>query len=665
MICDTFIETVHCCSSHHTSRIIVLVILLTFYSDFVMDGGKRPVEDDEQEAGPPRPPPDGDEEVDADVGPMPPKSKKRKVLQFEQQYLDALPNAQMYEKSYMHRDTITHVVATSTDFIITGSVDGHLKFWKKQEGGIEFVKHYRAHLGSVDGLAASDDGTLCVSISRDATVKVFDVLTFDMIAMMKLPYVPGVAEFIIKKGDARSKLAISDLNSPALHIYDVRSGSDDPVAAFSSHAAPVTAMRYCPAIDTVVSTDQKGFIEYWSGSTFKAPPPGVVSFSLKMDTDLFALAKAKTWGRSADVSRDGTQLAMFCADGRVRVWRLKTGKLRRIYDESLEAAHDLQKSGPEALQLEDIDFGRRYALEKEIRAQGDAVPAPSVLFDETGNFLLYPTLLGIKVVNLVSNGVSRVLGKVENSERFLQLALYQGVPKKVKARAHSVDVKLPERDPTVVALAYRKQRFYLFTRREPADAEDAAAGRDVFNEKPNTEELMAVDGGGPAASSLPRGVVLHTTKGDITVRLFPDECPRTVENFTTHSRNGYYDGVIFHRVIKGFMLQTGDPLGDGTGGESIWGGEFDDEIHKTLRHDRPGILSMANAGPNTNGSQFFITTVPTPWLDGKHTVFGRVVKGMDVVGLIEKTKTQRGDKPVEDIKIINVDVMDAVAEDGG
>lgn len=138
--------------------------------------------------------------------------------------------------------------------------------------------------------------------------------------------------------------------------------------------------------------------------------------------------------------------------------------------------------------------------------------------------------------------------------------------------------------------------------------------------------------------------MIHTSYGDITVRLFPDECPKTVENFCTHSRQDYYNGIIFHRVIKGFMLQTGDPLGDGTGGTSIWGAEFEDEFHRSLRHDRPFTLSMANAGPGTNGSQFFITTVPTPWLDNKHTVFGRVVKGMDVVQMIENAKTEKDDK---------------------
>ena len=123
--------------------------------------------------------------------------------------------------------------------------------------------------------------------------------------------------------------------------------------------------------------------------------------------------------------------------------------------------------------------------------------------------------------------------------------------------------------------------------------------------------------------------------GDIHIRLFPDDTPKTVENFVVHSKNGYYNNLIFHRVIKGFMVQTGCPKGDGTGGESIWDFEFEDEFHPQLRHDKPFTVSMANAGPNTNGSQFFVTTVPCSWLNDKHTVFGRVFKGMDVVQDIE------------------------------
>ncbi|KAL9951876.1 hypothetical protein ACROYT_G044615 [Oculina patagonica] len=185
--------------------------------------------------------------------------------------------------------------------------------------------------------------------------------------------------------------------------------------------------------------------------------------------------------------------------------------------------------------------------------------------------------------------------------------------------------------------------------------ESGESDRDVFNEKPTREEILAATQGSEGTKKLPNEATLHTTMGDITFKLFSKECPKTVENFATHSENGYYNTNIFHRVIHQFMIQTGDPEGDGTGGESIWGGEFEDEFHRNLRHDRPYTVSMANAGPNTNGSQFFITVVPTPWLDNKHTVFGRVSKGMDVADAISKVKTNpKDDKPYEEIKIINV-----------
>ena len=178
-------------------------------------------------------------------------------------------------------------------------------------------------------------------------------------------------------------------------------------------------------------------------------------------------------------------------------------------------------------------------------------------------------------------------------------------------------------------------------------------------------------------------VTVHTNHGDFKLELFPEIAPKTVENFVTHAKNGYYNGVIFHRVIEDFMIQGGDPTGTGMGGESIYGRTFEDEFSREA-FNLYGTLSMANAGPNTNGSQFFIVTakqVPaqmlkqlkdggwpeeiveeyakvggTPWLDHRHTVFGRVVEGMDVVLKIEGVERNAQDRPLEDVVIESMDV---------
>lgn len=162
-----------------------------------------------------------------------------------------------------------------------------------------------------------------------------------------------------------------------------------------------------------------------------------------------------------------------------------------------------------------------------------------------------------------------------------------------------------------------------------------------------------------AASANPK-VSLQTTQGEIVLELYPDIAPLAVENFTTHVKNGYYDGLVFHRIIKNFMVQGGDPTGTGAGGESIWKKPFKDEFKSGVIFDRPGILAMANAGPRTNGSQFFITTAPTPWLNGYHTIFGRVVSGMDILGKLNNVPTsgQRGgDRPLTPQKIIKATLL--------
>ena len=137
----------------------------------------------------------------------------------------------------------------------------------------------------------------------------------------------------------------------------------------------------------------------------------------------------------------------------------------------------------------------------------------------------------------------------------------------------------------------------------------------------------------------------------MVIELFPNDAPKTVDNFVKLSKEGFYDGVIFHRVIPNFMIQGGDPTGTGTGGP---GYQFEDEFVPSLVFDTAGILAMANSGPNTNGSQFFITTVPTPHLNGKHTIFGKVSSGQDVVDAIAAVATGRNDKPVEDVVIQGV-----------
>jgi peptidyl-prolyl cis-trans isomerase A (cyclophilin A) len=164
--------------------------------------------------------------------------------------------------------------------------------------------------------------------------------------------------------------------------------------------------------------------------------------------------------------------------------------------------------------------------------------------------------------------------------------------------------------------------------------------------------------------------LLRTNHGDVVVRLFPDHAPKTVRNFVELAegtrewtdprtrrtdRAKLYDGTVFHRVIPDFMIQGGDPLGTGTGGP---GYEFGDEIHPDLQFTRPYLLAMANAGPGTNGSQFFITTGPTPWLNGKHTIFGEVVSGSEVVDAISHVKTGGGDRPAEDVVLESVEITE-------
>ncbi|GAA5951824.1 hypothetical protein JCM8115_005250 [Rhodotorula mucilaginosa] len=157
---------------------------------------------------------------------------------------------------------------------------------------------------------------------------------------------------------------------------------------------------------------------------------------------------------------------------------------------------------------------------------------------------------------------------------------------------------------------------------------------------------------------MPKAVILETSMGPVTFEMYDKHAPQTCRNFIELANRGYYNGTVFHRIIPDFMIQGGDPTGTGRGGTSIYGDRFDDEISPELRFTGAGILAMANSGPNTNGSQFFITLAPTPHLDKKHTIFGRVSAGMGVVQRLGAVATDGDDRPRESIKVMKARVVD-------
>ncbi|CAO1638833.1 unnamed protein product [Sympodiomycopsis kandeliae] len=658
-------------------------------SDFSQSGSSSDG-DSGSDIGPPMPQ-EGtgeEEEIGPVPGPDPSSSSSSKPqprrLRHESLYLDALPSASRYHQSFMHRSHVNHVCVTPfTNFVITTSVDGHLKFWKKQEVGIEFVKHFRAHLGSVTAVSVSADGGIFASAGSDQSIKVFDVMNFDLINMVKVDYIPRSLCWIHKKGRAETILAVTAQDSNVIRLYDGRGHDGKPYAEIDTiHRKPIHLMSYNESMDCVISADESGMIEIWSPEEPYEKPSSAGIWQFKTQTDWFEFKKKKSVPTCLVFDAGYEKVVTHSLPDRmIRVFDFKTGKIIHTYDESLSTIQEMQTAGTTGVKPDDMELSRRLALEKQLEhhssgsgASTTGLETMNAVFDETGHFLIYPTMLGIKMVNTYTDETISILGKDEPL-RFLNVSLFQGIggeSSKRKLRSLALmasenpaangkaDKEESVQDPTLFCTAHKRERFYLFTRLEPEHNPKSKQGgeRDVFNEKPSREDQTLASSMSTSSASTSNSVnsatttaTLHTTLGDIHLKLYTAETPKTVENFLGLTKKRYYDNVIFHRVIKKFMLQTGDPLGDGTGGESIWGSHFSDEFVDTLKHDRPYTLSMANAGPNTNGSQFFITTVPTPWLDGKHTVFGRVTSGMDVVHRIENTRVDQNDKPRDPIKV--------------
>jgi peptidylprolyl isomerase domain and WD repeat-containing protein 1 len=584
-----------------------------------------------------------------------PKLKKRRKQPWQ-----AIPTTSHYHVSLMHRDIVTHVVSSEKHgYVVTSSQDGVVKFWKRmtidpihKEGNedndndheskgagtgsavvptaspcLEFVKSFTAHVGAVINLVVSYEGDTVVSVGIDRIIKVYDVSTFDVTGMIKIrddssgsssPKAIGPAVLL---GQDSLALALDE----SIQIYELDTLSQ--LKTIHLHAAPITAMVYNARHHCVLSTDQKGVIELWCASRNQLGSASVegIAYASKADTDMYALFRKKT--SCLALATSGSHYALYGRNGIIYLMNHASGMIVIRFDERLKVYDETFRSH----EMDALEYGKRAAMEREMMQESpifgltkgisDLHQSIAITFDTTGDYLIVPTLVGIKVMDWARRMVVKIVGKDDannNGLRFLSATLCPGDAKvnqqmqlaRTGGSKAAMNFDTMERlnDALLITLAYRQRRFFCFSQVDPievaeaknANDNDVEIRRDIMNEPPTADDRQLASNatGSSGVAALPSEAILRTSMGDIHIKLFAREVPKTIENFTTHAKNGYYDNCIFHRVIPNFMIQTGDPLGDGTGGESIWGGEFEDEFVRNLKHDRPFTVSMANAGPS-------------------------------------------------------------------
>ncbi|KAK9171304.1 Cyclophilin type peptidyl-prolyl cis-trans isomerase/CLD family protein [Cryptosporidium meleagridis] len=580
---------------------------------------------------------------------------------------------------------------------------------------LEFVKGFQAHKNEVSDVSISRCEQYMASISEnEKDIKLYSISNFDMVAIIRIPIHPNRCVFLSSTGGGLSfssinnhgnknyknksnmrnintfnlssgliypQIVVSELKTGSIYIYSIKGGSllvnnekdqdGESFPKYNKHKTQVTCLKFLPNLGIIISGDISGGIEFWDPWTMTLPRRNIqdnelnpIKFQYKIETDLFELQKNKCYAINMAVSNDERNLAIKCSDYKIRLFLIQTGKCYKVFDENI-SSYNIIQNNPEYdyLHIDHLEFGVRSSVETEIQSLPEYYNMQNMVFDETSRFLIYTCMIGICVLDIQVGKRVLIIGKFETGKRFLNLGLLQ-----IHRGINYNDSHLSNVDSAIITSAYKSNRIYIFSKRLPLlDNGDVNLKRDIFNELPSSEEIerqkqleqFSIKGKerGNEYVRIAKQVILHTTKGDITLELYPEIAPKACENFSVHCFNGYYNNCIFHRVIKGFMIQTGDPTGQGIGGVSIWGKEFEDEISPNVKHDEPFTLSMANAGPNTNGSQFFITTASCPWLDGVHTIFGKVVHGKEIVKEIEHVSTNRNDRPLQDISIISASTI--------
>lgn len=520
---------------------------------------------------------------------------------------DSIPPGDNYTSSQEQNSIVTVLANPQGGSLVMGAFkDGSVRFWHKKSEGLVLVKSYIAHPNkAVTGLEISPDGTQAVSIAdSDPIAKIYDLTSLDMCQSVNLHLRPHLVCWHGERQNHQLLVTDSDSNS----VYSVDPEEDTKSSIKSPHSQKIEFIRYNSTLHAFVSVDGSGIMEIWDkNGNF----PQLVAFRYKSETDLFVLKKTKSKVVALETSAPGEHFSTISLpDNKVRIFEFRSGKIVQQHMWT-----------PPQLQLKSY--------------------APSMVFHPNGSILAFCDGQGVQFLDTSSGSVLRILGNMNQRDESLLFEKIawccrrdlSGLSAEVVTANNDMLHKELRNNPMVVVSATESTRLYMF--------ENTGSEPEISSTKMKKTDPI---------------VTLHTTKGDIKVTLFQDLAPRTTENFLQLCKRKYYNQVIFHRVIKGFMIQTGDPKGDGTGGDSAFGGDFQDEFCDQLNHSEPYVLSMANAGPNTNRSQFFITTAAALHLDNKHTIFGKVLEGTEVVRAIERLKTDSSDRPKSQVAIVSTSI---------
>ena len=566
---------------------------------------------------------------------------------------DRLPCSTNYELSYMHKDIVTHTITSPlTNVIATLSQDGIIKFWKKIPNNIELLRYFKCHTKPINSARLSANQNYFVTCSMDRTIKIFDLSICELVHFIDVDFVPSFA-CVFYNADKSLRVACLEENSKVIRIF-IPTDSVIEQQFDTIHKKGVLCIDYCQSMKMFLSVDEGGLIEYWD--LHGKFPSSSVLFSLKSQTDLYSVAKDKASPYSMSVSHNEQHVALLCNDYSLRIFDIRSGKCLRIIKET---PWDVS---------EDAIASKIHRHEQQLSI--GQLRTQNVVFDANDLFVIYANFTGIKICTVDPSSADTFDSVVgwDEKMRFLNVSLYQACPQRKLVTVEMAASDNPafqanqQIDSCLFCTGSGTNRFYLITKSSPptslvSEKRTILSDRDIQNETiTSTSDLSS-----PLQSlTLHSGkfTVLHTDMGDIKLELFTEFAPKATANFITHCKNGYFNRMIFHRVVRDFMIQSGDPNSDGTGGSSVWDKEFEDEFHTSLNFEKPFMLCMANSGPNTNASQWFITVVPSPWLYRKHTVFGKVVSGFETVLKISNVAVGKFSKPLVPVVIRDVEVKD-------